>query len=314
MKNNTIKDGIVNEATEKEASSENTENTVDKKKMGGYETVRKIMMIIFGALFLVFLAITVAFMIRNHNAKKANDDIMGGFNQITNPGTLPSDDDPVIVMPGDDTSGLTPGETQSPEDEAYSKYVAECIAEAKKLKEEYSDFRAIIVIEGDTVNLKYPVFQSTDNQYYVEYLVDGSKNTAGEIFIDCRNSGEILNNRNTVIYGHNMNNGTKFGQLHKYKHNNAFYTHNVTIITAEAVLIFKPFSFYKTDIYNPYTRMKFENDADFAEFCRSEQERSMFESNIEFTGKERIITLSTCYGTSKTERYCLHAVLVNISK
>ena len=280
-----------------------------KKKVGGYELVRKVMMCLFGAMFLVFMVITVMFMIRNVNANKSNENIMEDFNQITNPGTLPDNNDPVVADPEEST-----GNTQTPEDDAYAAYVAECIAEAKKLKSQYPDFRAVIIIEGDTINLKYPVFQTTDNKYYVEHLVDGSKNTAGELFLDYRNKGDILENRNTTIYGHNMNNGTKFGQLHKYKKNNAFYTHNITIVTTEAVLTFKPFSFYKTDIYNNYTLGVFSNDAAFAEFCRSEQERSMFKSDIEFTGKETIITLSTCYGTSKTERYCLHAVLVNIAK
>ena len=280
-----------------------------KKKLGGYALVRKIMMCLFGALFVVFLIISIMYLIRNHKAKLSNDSVMSGFNQITNQGTLPQDDLPIIVTPGESTDN-----TEPPVDEAYMQYVAECIAEAKRMKEQYSDFRAIIVIEGDTISLKYPIFQSDNNNYYVEHLVDGSENTAGEIFLDYRNRGDILENRNSIIYGHNMNNGTKFGQLHKFKRNNAFYTHDIMIVTPEEVLIFKPFSFYKTDIYNPYTRFKFTDDADFAEFCRTEQEKSMFESNVEFCGKERIITLSTCYGTSKTERYCLHAVLVNITK
>ena len=146
------------------------------------------------------------------------------------------------------------------------------------------------------------------------HLIDGTKNSTGEVFMDYRNDGEVLNNRNTVMYGHNMNDGTKFGQLKNYKRNGAFYTHNITVITTEAVLTFKPFSFYKTDIYNPYTTTSFKDDKAFADFCVSEQARSMFESKYEFTGGERIITLSTCYGTSATERYCLHAVLVDIAK
>lgn len=310
-----------------------------KKKLRGYALVRVVMMWIFALLFAVFVTISIMYMIRNHKANESSNKVMGDFNQITNAGTLPNNDTPIVIPPvqteettcgetvGEETTGgavsenttgeattASPPATEAPEDEAYMKYVEECIAEAKKLKNQYPDFRAIIVIEGDTINLKYPILQSGDNDYYVNYLIDGTKNSTGEIFLDCRNNGDILQNRNSVIYGHNMNDGTKFGQLHKYKHNGAFYTHNVTVVTTEAVLTFKPFSFYKTDIYNPYTTVSFRNDAEFAEFCLSEQGRSMFESKLEFTGGERIITLSTCYGTSLTERYCLHAVLVNVAK
>ena len=307
------------------------QNNDIKKKKQGYALFRKIMMWLFAALFVVFMIISIMFLIRNHKANESTSKVMGDFNEITNPGTVPDNDKPIIITPEStqnpetpsatvpeittpDSATEAPAETETPDEDAYLKYVAECIAEAKRLKAEYPDFRAIIVIEGDTINLKYPILQSNDNKYYVDHLIDGSKNSTGEIFLDFRNDDALLNNRNSVIYGHNMNDGTKFGQIHKYKHNGAFYTHNVTVITDEAVLTFKPFSFYKTDIYNPYTTVDFENDAAFAEFCRSEQERSMFESNMEFTGGERIITLSTCYGTSLTERYCMHAVLINVAK
>lgn len=333
--------------TEK-TTSDNVENTAptEKKKLRGYALVRVIMMWVFAGLFVIFITVSIMYMVRNHIAKESTDKVMSDFNEITNAGTAPEASEPVIIPPqtppetlapsasdtaappttGDapgasepETTPGTPGATTPPttapiEDEAYKQYVAQCIAEAKKMKEQYPDFRAIIVIEGDTINLKYPVLQGEDNRYYVEHLIDGSYNSTGEIFLDYRNSPSILSNRNSVIYGHNMNDGSKFGQIHKFKHNNAFYTHNVTIITAEEVMVFKPFSFYRTNIYTPYATPNFETAEEFAEFCRSEQEKSMFESSFNFTGGERIITLSTCYGTSATERYCLHAVLVNITK
>lgn len=312
-----MSENIINE--EKKENNGGNASQKSVKKLRGYALVRVIMMSVFAALFVVFMTISISFLIRNHKANESEQKVMGNFNQITNPGTVPNNDVPIVITPpastpSDSVPEESTSDTEPPEDDAYMKYVAECIAEARELKSQYPDFVAIIVIEGDTINLKYPVLQSSDNQYYVEHLIDGTKNTTGEIFLDCRNSDEILDNRNSVIYGHNMNNGTKFGQLHKYKHNGAFYTHNVTIVTTEAVLTFKPFSFYKTDIYNLYTRVHFASDEAFADFCRAEQARSMFESDIEFTGKERIITLSTCYGTSKTERYCMHAVLVNVAK
>lgn len=292
-----------------------TETTADpapKKKLRGYALVRVIMMWFFAATFVIFATVWVIFLVRDHIANGVTDGVMSGFDNIIYDGTAPSDTDPIVFPGGSDSQ--TPESSEDPGDDAYAQYVASCIAEAKAMKEQYPDFRGIIVIEGDTINLRYPIMQSTDNQYYVGHLIDGTANSTGEIFMDYRNGTDIMSNMNSVFYGHNMNNGTKFGQIKNYKYNNAFYTHNITVITAEAVLTFKPFSFYKTDVYNPYNTTSFKNTEEFAAFCTSEQERSMFKSSYSFTGQERIITLSTCYGTSKTERYCLHAVLVNVSK
>jgi len=306
MDNNIDRDNDIRETEEMSPA---------KKKLRGYGLFRVIMMSVFATAFIVFATIWVFFMIRDRVADKATQAAMDGFNSIIYEGTLPQNTDPVTV-PNDDGDGSSSpnGTTNSPDDQAYAKYVAECIDEAKAMKEKYPDFRGIIIIEGDVISLKYPILQADDNEYYVDHIIDGTPNTTGEIFMHCRNNENILNNMNSVLYGHNMNNGTKFGQLKNYKKNNAFYTHYITVVTTEAVLTFKPFSFYKTDIYNPYTTVNFSSAEAFAEFCSSEQERSMFKSNYSFTGQERIITLSTCYGTSATERYCLHAVLVNISK
>ena len=333
----------VNNEDINENAAENAEN-VDavspnkKKKLTGYALVRVIMMCFFAAAFVVFATISVGYLIRNYKADKLTGEVMGGFNEISRP-NITVDSNPLIFdetpaippietpeetpvetpeeTPGEtpvETPIETPKETLSEEEKAFREYIDQCLAEVKKMKETYPDFIGFIVIEGDTINFKHPILQSDDNQYYVNHLIDGTKNTSGEVFMDFRNKEDILSNRNSVLYGHNMNNGTKFGQLKLYKKNNAFYTHNITIITEEGVMTFVPFSFYKTTIHVDYTRILFRNDSEFAEFCTSEQNKSMFESNFTFTGKEKIITLSTCYGTSDTERYCLHAVLVDISK
>ena len=320
----------------------NEEQTIDnpmeinseKKKLHGYALVRVIMMCLFAALFIVFATITVIYKIRDAKAQNMTDSVMSGFNEITRPGTAPDNTDPILIpsvstpeSTPESTPGSTPesgsseletppAETPPPVDEEYQKYVAECIAEAKKMKEKYPDFIGFMVIDDGYrfKDFKRPILQSTDNQYYVEHLIDGTPNTTGEVFLDFRNESDILDNRNSVIYGHNMNDGSKFGQIKSYKYAETFYARNITIITPECVMTFKPFSYYQTEIKTPYTRIPFSSDEEFAEFCRSEQAKSKHPSNYQFTGQERIITLSTCYGTSLTERHCVHAVLVDIAK
>ena len=67
--------------------------------------------------------------------------------------------------------------------------------------------------EGTPIN--YPVVQSTDNSYYLNRLYDNQSNSAGAIFMDAQNAPD-LSDVNTIIYGHNMKNGSMFASLQNY--------------------------------------------------------------------------------------------------
>ena len=77
------------------------------------------------------------------------------------------------------------------------------------------DFTALAAVNPDVTawlygpdtGISYPVVQGTDNDYYLDHLLDGTANSAGCLFVDtsCRPD---FSGRNTVIYGHRMKNGT----------------------------------------------------------------------------------------------------------
>ena len=75
------------------------------------------------------------------------------------------------------------------------------------------DIEAWIDFPGQ--NISYPVVQGEDNSHYLKYTFEGTRNGSGCIFADCRNEG-LLTDDNTVIYGHNMRNGSMFGLLKSY--------------------------------------------------------------------------------------------------
>ena len=63
--------------------------------------------------------------------------------------------------------------------------------------------------------IDYPVVRGADNTFYLDHDVMKKKAASGSLFIDSGNSGGFTD-FNTVIYGHNMNNGSMFGQLGKF--------------------------------------------------------------------------------------------------
>ncbi|MBR1524335.1 MAG: class B sortase [Lachnospiraceae bacterium] len=86
--------------------------------------------------------------------------------------------------------------------------------------EEITDFEKLYEINQDLVcilsipslDLMYPVVQSTDNVKYLNTTFEGNRNPAGCLFIDYENSRDMTD-ANTYIYGHNMKNGSMFGSL-----------------------------------------------------------------------------------------------------
>ena len=75
------------------------------------------------------------------------------------------------------------------------------------------DYRGWLNVEN--TNIDYPVLQSYDNQYYLDKDINREYLMSGSIFMNYLNDG--FNDENTVLFGHNMRNGTMFAQLRKYK-------------------------------------------------------------------------------------------------
>ncbi len=75
---------------------------------------------------------------------------------------------------------------------------------------------AIGWIYNQGTTLDYPVVQGNDNEYYLKHLIDGTENKLGSIFMDSRNQANFSDDI-TVIYGHNLEDGSMFTSLEKYK-------------------------------------------------------------------------------------------------
>ena len=70
-------------------------------------------------------------------------------------------------------------------------------------------------IYSDDTQINYPVMRGEDNEKYLHQMINGQDNSAGSIFMDCRNHPD-LSDLNTIIYGHHMKNGSMFASLHQY--------------------------------------------------------------------------------------------------
>ncbi len=170
------------------------------------------------------------------------------------------------------------------------------------LKKQNKDIRAWMKIEGTNIN--NPVYQTNNNDFYVEHDMEKRSSRYGALFIDKdARIGKESNSQNVVVYGHHMKDGTMFGPLKKYTDIDFYKEHPVidfTTLYREGK--YKVFAVFITntieahdngEIFN-YRKHTFADEESFLKFIDEVKKRSIINTGVEVLGDDEIITLSTC--------------------
>ena len=176
----------------------------------------------------------------------------------------------------------------------------------EKLWKTNGDVVAWIYAPGTAIN--YPVVQGTDNEYYLKRMLDGRSNGAGTIFMDCRNDA-AMTDFNTILYGHNMKNGSMFGYLTRYRNQGWYDTHPVMwLVTPEEV--------YQIDVLAGRTVKAddaaytiYNSEETFQAWLTDFVSKSDFRSETAVEDAAQIVALSTCIYTYDDARYVLIGTL-----
>lgn len=190
-------------------------------------------------------------------------------------------------------------------------------AKLNALKTQNKDFLGWITIPDTKID--YPVVHTVDNEYYLNHSFEGNYLRAGTIFADYRNSKTLLENKNTVLYGHNMMSGSMFSCVSDF-FSRSYFSENryIYIYTSDGIFVYQTFAIRKVKIDRDvsYITTHFSTDEDFVAFANRMMNASAVKLNdVGFTENDRILTLSTCTNAhNDNERYCLQAKLVNIIK
>lgn len=180
------------------------------------------------------------------------------------------------------------------------------------LAETCPDAYAWIRIDG--TNVDYPIVQSTgDQSYYLTHSAEQEKSSAGAIFTEDLN-GKDFTDPVTVIYGHNMKNGSMFETLHRFEDRAFFNEHReILVYLPEKVLHFRIFAAYNTDDRSILRSYNFSDTAQYQRYLdfvtAQKSMTSIVADDVTVTTADRIIILSTCNGNS-SQRYLVQAVEV----
>lgn len=151
-----------------------------------------------------------------------------------------------------------------------------------------------------------PILKGKNNDTYLRTDIDHQSNSAGQIFIDEINTKDFQDD-NTIIYGHNMKNGSRFHDLRYYVKKDFYQEH-------PKVYIYLPngqvnvYNIFVADIVDASSELYQKNIDDYKSYITKAQKGANQRSKIS-QEKAPLILLSTCYTTGSDERYIVIAQL-----
>lgn len=180
------------------------------------------------------------------------------------------------------------------------------------------DLYAWIRIPGTSID--NPVAQSSDgdDNFYLHHNYLGNYEFAGTIYSQRHNTKYFID-RVTVLYGHNMLNGTMFADLHKFS-DEEFFEDNRTIYiyTDGHIFTYEIFAAYEYDDRHILNSFNFYDDEVYQQYLddclNPHYSNANVLDDITLTTEDKIITLSTCTNYNSNRRYLVQGVLINDEK
>jgi len=194
-------------------------------------------------------------------------------------------------------------------------FIDDSVSEEDKIDWDYlksinEDIIGWLEIEGTQIS--YPILKDNDNLYYLKHNYLKNYNSNGSIFTLDKDPFE---NSETLLYGHNMKNGTMFSILGSYLNKDFLFSH-------QKIRVYTPNKNYEGLIFSAYsigigTEKNNISTLSFDE--RIEYYKSASNANVDNVNtSNKIIKLSTCsYINSRTrptdQRYYIVATLNEIN-
>lgn len=145
-------------------------------------------------------------------------------------------------------------------------------------------------------NIDYPLVQGKDNEAFLTKNAYGEESRAGAIFLNCDNDARLTDVK-SIIFGHNMKDGSMFHDLGKYKKEEFANAHKKMYIyhadgsASEYQLICTLSTVWNDHIYTVSTEDTVKNELDYLE-----KRADTFYGRA---GSGNLVILSTCIKDEK---------------
>lgn len=194
----------------------------------------------------------------------------------------------------------------------------EILPQYRELYEKNSDLIGWLRIDGTDIDL--PVVQTPgDNEYYLRRGFDRFYAVGGTLFLDerCSVSADAPT-ANWLIYGHNMRDGSMFGQLVRYRDEDFYKAHpTFTFDTLYESGTWQVVAAVDTalgaDALPYYTFFDADTKLDWQHRVRAITEKALYDTGVTPEYGAQLLTLSTCGDTrpDTDARFALLAVRID---
>ena len=165
-------------------------------------------------------------------------------------------------------------------------------------------------------NIDYPVAQhkGEDQTFYLHHDMYGTPQFAGCVYSESANSTDF-EDPVTVLFGHNMKNGSMFQNLFLFGEE-SFFSNNryVYIYTPGMIRVYEIYSAYPYDDRNIMKSFDFADRNEREKYIKESQHprsmEAMVREGTEVTQESKVLTLSTCIAGQTDARYLVQAVLI----
>ena len=169
-------------------------------------------------------------------------------------------------------------------------------------------------LKVDDMKIDYPVMQSDDDSFYVNRNFDKMDDNSGSIVLDSRSefgtgtkAADYKDGTkpytNLVIGGHNMRNGTMFGDLDNYRKQDFEKKHSIIKFDSlyeereyEIISVFlsQVYLMSQTDVFKYYKFFQADTQAEFDDWYKNIKKLQLYDTGVTAEFGDEFITLSVC--------------------
>lgn len=147
------------------------------------------------------------------------------------------------------------------------------------------------------LKISYPILQAADNDKYLHTMYTGEYNRSGSIFLDYTNSN-MFGDPVTILYGHNMNNGTMFAGILNY-YDASYYQDTdrlyLYLPEVEHPLVYRPYAVCNLAADDEFYFTRYiTGTQEYTDFLQRILSTASYHTGVTPTSEEHILALSTC--------------------
>lgn len=163
---------------------------------------------------------------------------------------------------------------------------------------ENNDLAGWLSIEG--MKIDYPVMQGGDDEYYLHHDFYGEDSKYGCLYV--KGQADLAAGTNFIIYGHNMKDGSMFGDLDLYLKESFYKEHpSISFDTLYEERTYDILAVFRSQVYNTdddafkyYRFYEADTQEEFEDFYSNIKELSLYDTGVEAELGDTFLTLSTC--------------------